>query len=57
MPKSIHVYLSRILDMTRPFYQAKHVCDADWQLTNVVEHSVQVRRAQDRSPNRVGGGG
>ena len=56
MPESIHVYLSRILDMTRRFYQAKYVCDGDRQLTEVIEHSVQVRRAQDSGPNHVGAG-
>jgi len=40
-PVSIAVYLSRILDMNKPFYQAKYVFDADWTLTEVVEHSAQ----------------
>jgi 8-oxo-dGTP diphosphatase len=42
MPEPISVYLSRILDLSTPFYQAKYVFDADWKLTEVVEHLNQV---------------
>jgi 8-oxo-dGTP diphosphatase len=41
-PEPISVYLSRILDLSTPFYQAKYVFDADWTLTEVIEHSTQV---------------
>lgn len=42
VPLSISVYLSQILDMNRPLYQAKYVYDTDWQLIEVSEHSTQV---------------
>ena len=42
VPLSISVYLSQILDMNRPFYQAKYVYDTDWQLMEAIEHSTQV---------------
>lgn len=38
----VSVWLSQILDMNRPFYQAKYVFDTDWQLMEVIEHSTQV---------------
>jgi 8-oxo-dGTP diphosphatase len=41
-PEPDYVYLTRILDMDKPFYQAKYVFDADWTLTEVVEHLTQV---------------
>jgi hypothetical protein len=34
--------LPGILDLSKPFYQAKYVFDADWTLTEVIEHAAQV---------------
>jgi 8-oxo-dGTP diphosphatase len=41
MPQSNSVYLPRILDLSTPFYQAKYVFDADWTLTDMIEHTTQ----------------
>jgi hypothetical protein len=40
-PEPDYVYLTRILDMNKPFYQAKYVFDTDWKLTEVFEHPTQ----------------
>ena len=41
MPQAVTMFLPRVLDATWPFYQAKYVYDADWQLIQAVEHTSQ----------------
>jgi 8-oxo-dGTP diphosphatase len=41
MPQAVAKFLPRVLDATWPFYQAKHVYDAGWQLIDAVEHATQ----------------
>ena len=55
MPESIYVYLGWILDMTRPFYQAKYVFDTDWQLMEVAEHANQVTLDAEQGMGQEGG--
>lgn len=36
------IWLPHVVDADRPFYQAKYVYDADWQLIGMVEHTTRV---------------
>ena len=56
MPPSNTVYLPRILDVNRPFYQAKHVYDSDWQMMEVIEHPTQVKLGSEQRMSRGGEG-
>jgi 8-oxo-dGTP diphosphatase len=38
MPHANALFLPHVVDSRRPFYQAKYVCDADWNLIQMVEH-------------------
>ena len=42
MPDDVSVSLPKVLDVSRSFYQAKHVFNAEWQLVEVVEHTTRV---------------
>jgi len=42
MPQANAVFLPRVIDVNWPFYQAKYVYDADWQLVGVIEHTTRV---------------
>jgi len=41
-PQDVSVWMPHILDMHRPFYQAKYVFDNDWHLKEVIEHTACV---------------
>ena len=38
MPHANVMFLPHVLDGARPFYQAKYVYTADWQIIQVIEH-------------------
>ena len=38
MPHANALFLPYVIDSARPFYQAKYVCDADWNIVQVVEY-------------------
>lgn len=42
VPADVSVSLPKVLDMSRAFYQAKYVFDAEWQLVETAEHTTQV---------------
>jgi 8-oxo-dGTP diphosphatase len=42
MPDDVSVFLPKVLDRGRTFYQAKYVFDVEWQLVEVVEHTARV---------------
>jgi 8-oxo-dGTP diphosphatase len=38
MPHANALFLPHVIDGTRPFYQAKYVYTADWNIVQVIEH-------------------
>ena len=42
LPTDVSLFLPRTVDMSQPFYQAKYVYDAKWQLMETIEHTTQV---------------
>jgi hypothetical protein len=38
MPHANTLFLPKVLDQTRPFYQAKYVYSADWEMIQQIEH-------------------
>ena len=40
MPQANTIFFPRVIDLGQPFYQAKYIYDADWHITEVLEHSV-----------------
>jgi hypothetical protein len=38
MPHANALFLPHVLDGAAPFYQAKYVYTADWQIMHVIEH-------------------
>jgi 8-oxo-dGTP diphosphatase len=42
MPPANEVFLPHAIDINQPFYQAKYMYDANWQLVGVLEHTLRV---------------
>lgn len=44
-PQDVSVWMPHILDLHRPFYQAKYIYDVHWDLMEVIEHTTCVSQS------------